>query len=451
MIYSEFLNQKRILAKPCGIKAESPGFLYDFQKHAVEWALNHGRAAMFEDCGLGKTPQQLAWANTIFEHTGKPVLILAPLAVSKQTQREGVKFGIGVTTCREQADVRPGVNIANYEMLHKFNPEFGGLVLDESSILKSYSGTYRTAITAFAREIPYRLACTATPAPNDLIEIINHSEFLSVLTGKEAIALFFTQDGNTTHNWKLKGHAHSDFWKWLASWAIAIRRPSDIGFSDDAFVLPKLNIIEHVVDGHVDDGWLFPIEAQTLHERRHARRESITARVSMCADLANSTREPWVIWCDLNSESEALHRAIPDSIEVKGSDSIEHKIDAMIGFQEGKYRVLVTKPSICGFGMNWQHCARVGFVGLSDSWEQFYQAVRRCWRYGQTRDVQCHVIIAETEGAVLENIRRKERQANLMMSQMTAHMNQSYVYRKDDSRYEGKNTMEIPSFMRATK
>ena len=454
MNYADFLNTKRHRIIESGFEVDCVGdYLYDWQQHVVKWALKKGRAALFADCGLGKTPMQLTWAKHVYEHTGKPVLILAPLAVSNQTKREGEKFGIDVNVCRDQDGARDGINIANYEMLHHFDAEkFGALVLDESSILKNFDGTYRKLITRFAAHQDYRLACTATPAPNDLIEIINHSDFLGVMGGKEVIALFFRQDGNTTHNWRLKGHARRDFWAWLAGWAMAIRYPSDLGYMDGDFILPKLSVTQHTVIGKPLDGMLLPVEAQTLEERRHARKETVEDRVALCAELVNNSTAPWVVWCNLNSESEALAKAIPDAVEVKGSDTNAHKENSMLGFSDGKHRVIVTKPSICGFGMNWQHCSHMAFVGLSDSWEQYYQAIRRCWRFGQTRNVEVHVIVAETEGAVVANIERKERQATEMMSELVAHMKEFYrVERKDDAEYVGCKPMQMPAWLTGEK
>lgn len=450
MDYRSFLDTKKIQHMASGFDAEPSGFLYPFQQRIVKWAIGRGRAAIFADCGLGKTPMQLDWAAKVSDRTGRPVIIFAPLAVAQQTKHEGEKFGIGVTVCRSQKDVRGGVNIANYEMLAHFDATaFGGIVLDESSILKNYAGATRKAITEFGQQIDFRLACTATPAPNDLVELCNHAEFLSVLSGKEIIALFFRQDGNTTHSWRLKGHARADFWRWLASWSMACRRPSDLGFDDNGFTLPKLRIHQHIVDGHVEDGYLFPVEAQTLGDRLKARRESIGERVGMCAALVNQSRDPWLVWCNLNNESGALRRAIPDSTEVKGSDPIEHKIDAMVGFTEGRYRVMITKPSIAGFGMNWQHCANMAFVGLSDSFEQFYQAVRRCWRFGQKCPVNAHVIVADTEGAVVANIQRKEKDASEMIDELVRHVGNEYVKFRDDDRYTGNKELQIPAWMRS--
>lgn len=424
MKYAEFLESKRIKFNYKGIERRqvSPQ-LYPFQRDIVTWALHKGRAAIFSDCGTGKTPMQLEWARHVVEHTGGKVLILAPLAVSSQTVREGLKFGITINPCRKPEDLRPGINITNYEMLHNFSPDdFSGLVLDESSILKSYSGKYRQDITRFAESIEYRLACTATPAPNDLIEIINHAEYLGVMAGKEIIALFFTQDGNTTHAWRLKGHARKDFYKWLASWCVALRRPSDLGYDDDGFILPELRQHEITICTGPPSDRLFAVEAVGLQEQLQARRESVKERVQACADLVNCRPGPWVVWCNLNTESEDLRKAIDGAVEIKGSDSPEIKEQRLIDFTEGKIRVLVTKPTIAGHGLNWQHCSQMAYVGLSNSYEQLYQATRRCWRYGQKNPVDVYMVIAETEGSVLQNIRRKEREAEKLMQNIVDNM-----------------------------
>lgn len=449
--YHTFLDTKRQRVYDHGIQLDTRhDFLYDWQNDVVEWACRKGRAAIFADCGLGKTPMQLVWANNMATHTGKPTLILAPLAVSHQTQREGVKFDIPVTICRDQSDVVQGVNIANYEMLAHFDEgEFGALVLDESSILKNFSGMYRRLITRFAHGINYRLACTATPAPNDITEIINHSDFLSVMTGKEVLALFFRQDGNSTHNWKVKGHAERDFWAWMAGWAKAIRTPDDMGYRDDRFILPSLSIQQHTVDGLPIDGMLFAVEAQTMQERRQARVASLEDRVAACAELVNKSTDAWLVWCNLNAESAALSAAIPDAVEVSGADSDQVKTDRMLGFSDRRYRVLVTKPKIAGHGMNWQHCANMAFVGLSDSWEQYYQAIRRCWRFGQTRPVNVHVITASTEGAVVANIERKEREATAMMNNLVSHMREFYrTEKRTDDEYVGMMPVALPAWMK---
>ena len=424
--YEQFLNGKRITIKPSGFDVAiddiSP-MLFDFQRDIVCWALRKGKAALFEDCGLGKTPQQLEWARLVHERTNQPVLIFAPLAVANQTQQEGVKFGIPVNICATQDDVINGINITNYQKLHHFTADgWGGIVLDESSILKSYDGKTRKLLNAFASNIPYRLCCTATPAPNDLIELTNHAEFLDIMSGKEIIALFFTQDGNTTHRWRLKGHAREAYWKWMAQWSVAIRAPSDLGYDDGEFVLPALQMHSKVISGVTPDGFLLPVVAHTLSERRASRRASLNDRVQVAADMVNQSSDPWLIWCDLNKEGNALAKLIPDAIQVAGRHSDDYKKDAMMGFTEGRYRIMITKPSIAGFGMNWQHCHNMAFVGLSDSYEQQYQAIRRCWRFGQTKPVNVHVITADTEGAVVANIQRKEKQAIEMFDNIVKHM-----------------------------
>lgn len=421
MNYTEFLEQKQIIDVPTGIddNVDLNPQLFDFQRDIVRWALRRGRACIWADCGLGKTPMQLEWAR----HIPGNVLILAPLAVSSQTVREGIKFGIEVKYCRRQNDVDSKITITNYEMMDKFNPDyFNGIVLDESSILKSYDGKFRSQIIRSFLSTPFKLACTATPAPNDYMELGNHSEFLGVLTRMEMLTMFFVHDGGDVGQWRLKGHAQSEFWKWLASWAVMIRKPSDLSYEDNGFILPPLDIREAIVESANTGDYLFPTEALTLGERLAARRESINERVDYAANLVNSTPGYWIVWCNLNAESHLLNKLIPDGVEIVGSDSLEYKEQSMADFSNGNIRVLITKPSIAGFGMNWQHCNNVAFVGLSDSYEQFYQAIRRCWRFGQTQKVICHIITAETEGAVVANIKRKEHDAMKMAENIVEHM-----------------------------
>lgn len=424
--YLDFIEAKRIKIEPAGFSvsdSDMSPMLFDFQRDIVKWALARGKAALFEDCGLGKTPQQLEWARLVHEHTNKPVLIFAPLAVAKQTKQEGKKFGIDVNVVTTQSDVTNGINITNYHKLHSFSPDgFGGVVLDESSILKGMDGYYRKELTMFAQNIDFRLCCTATPAPNDLTELTRHAEFLGIMQEKEIKALFFTQDGNTTTRWRLKGHATNDFWKWVAQWSVAIRKPSDLGYEDNGFILPSIRMHEAVVAGKRLPGMIIRIEAQTLSERREARRESIERRVNLAADLVNSSSEQWLVWCDLNKESEMLLKSIPDAVEVAGKHSENHKESAMMGFSDNKHRVLITKPTIAGFGMNWQQCHNMVFVGLSDSYEQQYQAIRRCYRFGQKNIVNVHVVTADTEGAVVDNIKRKEQQSTELFDEVVKHM-----------------------------
>ena len=455
MNYAEFLNTKREKVNPCGFAVDPSAMtpaLFDWQREIIAWALKRGRAAMFEDCGLGKTAQQLEWARHVVEHTGRAVLILAPLAVSDQTIREGGKFGIAVHRCNSGDDVIPAaVNVTNYERLEKFDSDpFAGIVLDESSILKAYDGKTRRMITDFAKPIEYRLCCTATPAPNDLIELCNHAEFLDIMSGKEILALFFRQDGNTTHNWRLKGHARQAFWMWMAEWSVAIRRPSDIGYSDDGYILPPLNMIQETVTNDVHDGWLFAMEARTLAERRESRKNSLGRRVARAAELANNSSEQWLIWCDLNAEGDALADAIPDAVQVKGADSTDFKEKTLNDFATGNLRVLVSKPSIAGFGMNFQTCHNVLFVGLSDSYEAFYQAIRRCWRFGQTKSVNCHVLCADSDGAVVENIRRKDAQSTEMFDEVVKAMSgigEVGATRRNEMAYNPQSPVQFPSWL----
>jgi hypothetical protein len=423
--YEKFLKTKHIFAVNHGIDPYPTNkAMFDFQSDVVRWALKRGRAAAFLDCGMGKTLIELEWARQIAQWTILPVLIFAPLAVAEQTVREGVKFGIPVTLCETQDDIQPGVNITNYEKLKHFMAlGLGGIVLDESSILKSLDGKTRAAITEFAKSIPYRLCASATPAPNDHTELGNHAEFLGVMTMTEMLATFFVHDGGDTSKWRLKGHAQDAFWAWVASWAVVLRKPSDLGYSDDKFILPPIHFHEHVVKvENKSTETLFPMEAKTLQERLGARRDSIAERVAACADVINATDYQWLVWCALNNESKALAGEIDGAVEITGSDSNNHKRDTIIDFISGKVSRVVSKGSICGFGLNLQNCSHVALVGLSDSWEMFYQMIRRCWRFGQTQPVHVHIFIAETEGAVLNNIKRKEADAAIMADGMLEHM-----------------------------
>ncbi len=430
--YEDFLATKSVVdTKEYITNPEISGKLYDFQRDIVRWALRIGRAAIFADCGMGKTPMQLQWAAAVHHHTNKPVLIFAPLAVSKQTTREGVKFDVDVTICESSEDVINGVNITNYEKMHKFDLSvFSGVVLDESSILKSFSGKFRTAITKASEGIPFRLACTATPAPNDFIELGNHAHFLGICTGSEMMSRFFVHDLGDIGAWRLKGHAEEQFWKWVCSWAVMIRKPSDLGYEDGGFVLPPLRVHQRAIKtGKTLPGELFVVEARTLTERRNARRATIDDRCAMAAQIAHAAMSAGgkaLVWCDLNAESKKLANLIDGSVEVTGSDSDSHKEDSMLSFSmvDG-VQCIVTKPKIAGFGMNWQACSTVIFVGLSDSYEAYYQAVRRCWRFGQEKPVDVFIITAEEEGAVLANIQRKESDAEIMAKNMVKSMQET--------------------------
>jgi len=423
--YEAVIQSKTTQDNPSGFECgELNPLLFDFQAVLVRWALSRGRAAIFADTGLGKTFMQVEWAKRVCEHTGGNVLIVAPLCVAQQTVNEAKKMGGFVHYCRTSSNANRGINITNYEMLDHFDlNQFDGVVLDESSILKSHTGKTRTALIEQCQAVPYRLSCTATPSPNDFMELGNQAEFLGVMSRTEMLAMFFTHDGGETSKWRLKGWGKTRFWEWMSQWAAVIRRPSDLGFDDSRYDLPPLNINEHVIaDGFREEGQLFTTIALTLSERRRAQRQSIAERVAAVAEIVNNSDEQWIVWCHLNDESTALAKSIPDAVDVKGSDSIDKKEQRIMDFTEGRQRVLVSKPSITGYGMNWQHCHKQAFVGLSDSFEQFYQAVRRCWRFGQELPVDVEVFTAESEGQVLANIKRKELLHHEMSDQMVDHM-----------------------------
>jgi hypothetical protein len=415
MSYAAFVEAKALTVPAVGLDTDRlHEKLFPWQAAVTRWALRRGRAALFEDCGLGKTFQQLEWAR----HIPGRVLILTPLAVAQQTVAEAARFGIPAVYAREEIGAQ--IVVTNYEMLAHFEPSaFMGVVLDESSILKSYDGATRTAMIEAFKHTPYRLCCTATPAPNDHMELGNHAEFLGVMTRTEMLATFFVHDGGETQSWRIKRHAERDFWRWVCSWAVSVRNPDDIGFDGSDFRLPELRIVQHTVHTEATGGALFPMEAQALSERLSARRETVAERAAKCAELVK--RGTWVVWCHLNAEAEAVCALVKDAVEIRGSDDPDIKTQAMLDFAAGKIRVLVTKPSIAGFGMNWQHCHQMAFVGLSDSWEQYYQAVRRCWRFGQEHPVTVHCIAADIEGAVVANLRRKDAEAEAMAVRMAEH------------------------------
>lgn len=416
-MYSDFLQKKNEIITSTGFDIDREilnPMLFDFQKDIVKWSLKKGKSAIFADCGLGKSAMQLEWANQIYKYTGKSVLILAPLAVTEQTKREGDKFNIKVTICEEQKDINPGINITNYEKLDRFNvDDFVGIVLDESSILKSFTGKVRTQIIERFKNTPYKLACTATPAPNDYMELGNHSEFLGVMTRSEMLAMYFVHDGGETSKWRLKGHAESVFWQWMSSWSVLITNPNDLDYDNEGYNLPELNINEVIVDGDAPTS-----ETLTLTQRRQARKDSLEDRCKRAAELVNNSDENWLVWCNLNDESKLLHELINDSVEVKGSDKAKHKTESSVNFADGNIKCLVSKPLIFGMGLNFQSCHNMIFVGLSDSYEQYYQAVRRCWRFGQEHEVNVYIIISAKEGCVKANIDRKQSDANKMQLEM---------------------------------
>lgn len=418
-----------------------PDWLFDFQSALVDWAIKKGRAAIFADCGLGKTPMQLAWAENIHRKTNRPVMIVAPLAVSAQTVREGEKFGIEVRRS-DDGIAYPGINTTNYERLGKFNPlDFAGTVCDESSVIKAFHGRTRELVTDFMLKQQYRLLATATAAPNDWIELGTSSEALGELNRTDMLSRFFKHDegssivtgsvkwvgqnptGRCDAGWRLKGHAVEPFWRWVSSWARAMRKPSDLGFDDSRFILPELIESEHLIKSiKPADDMLFNLPAIGLGEQREEARRTLNARCDEVANLVNDTGQPAIAWCHLNDEADTLEKMIPDSVQVAGRHSADYKEKTIMDFIDGNIRVLVSKPKIFGWGLNLQHCAHMTFFP-THSYESYYQALRRCWRFGQDREV--HVDIVTTEGgrSIMENMERKSHQADEMFSQMIKHMN----------------------------
>ena len=436
MGYHEFLEKKayndvmagfelpleQIIVNPASRKQ-----LKDFQQAIVRWSLMKGRSAVFADTGLGKTAMQTTWAHHVAQHTGGDVLIFAPLAVAIQTVEEAADFGVSVEYIRdgEQFKEDGSIYITNYEMMDNFDLfEFSGVVLDESSILKSQDGKTRTALIDACQHVPYRLSCTATPSPNDFMELGNQAEFLGVMSQVEMLAMFFVNDTGNTGTWRLKGHGQSKFWEWMATWACVIRKPSDLGFSDEGYNLPPLNIIEHVIESPAQEGNLFAMPAQTLTDRRKAKRDTLEQRCRLAANLVLDSDEDWIVWCHLNDEQDELEsHLLPTRLaSVRGANKMSDKEERLMGFAHGDYGVLLSKPSIAGYGLNLQHTHNMVFVGLDDSFEKFYQAVRRQYRFGQTKEVNVHIVVSEAEGAIKRNIERKQRQHDEISESMVSHM-----------------------------
>ena len=445
--YSEFLARKIHVGVEHGFDPGwMPDTLFPFQVALTEWAIRKGRAAIFADCGLGKTFMQLAWAENVARHTGGRVLILTPLAVAFQTVREGEKIGVEVVHRREGMEAGDRIVVTNYERLHHFRAEdFAGVVCDESSILKNFDGETRKAVTDFMRTRPYRLLCTATAAPNDYIELGTSSEALGWMDRKHMMAQFFTHDGGDTSKWRLKGHARTGlFWRWVCSWARACRTPSDLGFEDEGFRLPPLSVRSHVVTAAAPlAGYLFDLPVVGLAEQRSDLRRTMAERCDMAAQLINAHDRPAVAWCNLNEEGDRLTKAIRGAVQVSGADTEEHKERTFAGFVAGQIRVLVTKPSIGGFGLNLQHCSHQTFFP-SHSYEQYYQAVRRCWRFGQKNPVTVDMITTDGQERVLANLQRKADEAARMFDQLVSMMHREIVIKKPTN-YTKKP--EVPSWL----
>lgn len=467
--YLDFLANKtpRDLATGISDVPALPKALKPFQRALTTWALRRGRAALFEGTGLGKSLQQLSWARVVADHEHGSILILTPLAVAEQTVAEAEKFGIaGVSYAPDAARRRSQITITNYERFEKFDiSDFAGIVLDESGIIKSQDGHYRALLTEACRHLRWRLCCTATPAPNDYTELGQHAEFLGVMTAKEMLSMFFVHDGSIRANddsqgvdgWRLKRHATQDFWRWLASWSAVVRHPADLGFDEPDYDLPLLNLHQITVaaDYQPTGGMLFPVAASTLAERIGVRRDTAMARIGAAAGIiAKEPHEPWLVWCNLNSEADAIERMLPHALQVAGRHPAELKVERLMGFKRGSPPILISKPSLAGHGMNWQHCARMVFVGLTDSFEQVYQAIRRCWRFGQSRQVEVFFVASELEGAVVTNLRRKERAYEQMLDAMTGHMRdlvreQVIGQRQGGGDYTPQTPMEVPVWLTA--
>lgn len=458
MNYQEFLKTKELQTIEAGFDVDKEllnANLFPFQRDIVAWACKKGKAAVLIGCGLGKTIIQLSWAEQVHLHTGGKVLIIAPLSVVKQTAREAEKFGISeVAVCRDNADVKEGLNITNYEMVEHFDcSQFVAVVLDESSILKSFTSKTTADFTERFARTPYKLLCTATIAPNDYTEIGTSCEFLGIMSRTEMLATYFIHDGGKTSDWRLKKAGVDKFWEWFATWAIAFNNPNELGYDISGYDLPKLNIETIITESEIGDYEYMVRPAETLQERREARKESLWDRVQKTDELVRSNDEQWLVWVDFNDESEALRKQIPDCVEIKGSDDPETKAQASIDFANGDIRVLVSKPSIFGFGSNFQGCHNEVFCGISDSYERFYQAVRRCWRFGQKSEVNVYIILSEKEINMLNNIQKKEEQMTTMQKKMTELMRDVTLSEiKHTTRittsYKPTVKMELPNFLK---
>lgn len=464
--YQNFIESKQQALLSCGFDVDDEninGEMFGWQRDVTKWSLKKGRAALFEECGLGKTIQQLEWARHVVQKTGLPVILYCPVGVRQQTLKESKKFGISrqvvVSVVDSQEEVKPGsIAITNYDRMHKFDcDQFGGVVLDESSILKNFAGKRKKQLVESHRQTPYRLCCTATPAPNDHMELGTHAEFLGICEREAMLSRFFVHDSGNTAKWRLKKHSVKDFWRWVSSWAVCISKPSDIGGDDEGFELPELRVERHVVNadnGYVPSGMLFNnsgISATNIHEEK---RLTCSARVDRAVKIVKEKKTACIVWCDTNYEADELKNAMPNAIEVRGTDSIKEKETKLEEFTKGK-KVIITKPSIAGFGMNWQHCNRQIFTGLSYSFEAYYQAVRRSWRFGQKKPVDVHIVIANSESAIESAVSRKESDYEIMKSGMSEAMKESmqieFFGSQAKQRYSPSENFELPHFLGESK
>jgi hypothetical protein len=453
--YEALLERRRQLDGAAGFEPLwMPDFLFGFQSFMTDWAIRQGRSALFEDCGTGKSIQEMVWAQNVYKHTGKPVLLLTPLAVTFQMEDEAAKFGIEVAASRDGSIPAP-ITAANYERLHYFDRDkFGGVVCDESSAIKAFDGKRRAEVTDFLRKMPYRLLATATAAPNDYIELGTSSEALGYLGHMDMLGRFFTNDDKTSKQiggkfrdgsgFRFKGHAETHFWRWVSSWARAMRKPSDYGFSDEGFALPSLEYRQHVVEPgtSADDGSLFAVPAVGLREERDELKRSLVERCEKAAELL-ADANPGVAWCQLNAEGDLLTKLIPGAVQVSGSDDPDVKEERLAAFSRGEIRVLVTKPQLGAWGLNWQHCHRMTYFP-SHSYEQHYQAVRRCWRFGQQHPVTVDVITTPGGSRALANLQRKAAQADRMFGALVEHMKDALAV---DRAATYDRNVEVPSWL----
>lgn len=464
MDYNEFIKSKefKIVNKSIDIERDQLNSnLFEYQKDLVYLALKKGKFALFAMTGTGKTPMQGEWAYQVHKFTNMPTLIVAPLSVANQTITECKDIlDLDIKLCECQDDVVDSVNITNYEKLHKFDLSvFGGVALDESSILKGFTSSTTEMLISEFENTPFKLACTATPAPNDFMELGNHCSFLNIMSRTEMLATFFVHDGGETSKWRLKGHARDKFWEWVSNWAVLFTKPSDIGYSeeeDKKYSLPNINYHQHIVESKAGHGSLFSVNAETLNERRKARRDSLQERCDLTADIINNSDDIFIAWCDLNIENDLLKKVINDSVAVKGADKDEHKIKSAANFKKNEIKALITKPSMFGFGQNWQNCHNMVFTGLSDSFEQVFQAVRRCYRFGQKNDVNVHFVISEAEGNVLKNQQRKEKQFLQMIDELVVFtkkftLKEIKAVGSETLEYNPTLTMIKPKFIKSEK
>lgn len=457
MTYEEFLKTKDEAVPPSGFEVAREDInpkCFEFQKDLITWACRKGKAALLTGCGTGKTICLLEWSRLVHEHTGGKVLIFSPLSVVPQTAREAQKFGVGeVHICRKQEDVKDGLNITNYEMMEHFTlSEFVGVVLDESSIIKGYNSATTEYMIREMQSVPYRLLCTATIAPNDYTEIATSCACLGIMSRTEMLATYFVHDSGKTSEWRLKKSGQKKFWEWMATWAVYFENPKELGYEEKGYDLPPLNIKTVVTQSELKDYELIVKVAETLDERREARKESMDDRTDKAAEMANNSDDQWLMWVDYNDESSMLHKKVVGSVEVKGSDTPEYKAQSSLDFADGKIHALVSKSSIFGFGVNYQGIHNMIFCGLSDSYERFYQAVRRCWRFGQDKEVNVYIILSDREMSILENIRKKQKLMDEMQKNMTALMREVMISEihqttRITDTYNPTERMEIPTWI----